>query len=57
MKVEYVYDASRDWYIRCETYVANGKKFIRKMAVEYYVGKTNIPRVPRKKSRKVRFSS
>ena len=44
-----VYDASRDWYVRYETYEVNGQRYFKKQTMQYYNAKSSIPTVKRKK--------
>jgi hypothetical protein len=47
--IHYHYDANCDWYIRRETYEVDGVKHMRGQHMHYYNGKSNIPKVSRKK--------
>jgi len=48
-RTQIVYDASRDWYVRYETYEVNGQRYYKKQTMLYYNAKSSIPIVKRKK--------
>jgi len=48
-KREWFYNRACDWYERFVTYEKDGQLYVHKETAEYYYGKTNIPKVERKR--------